>query len=231
MMTLLFLMRRMRPPLRTGIRGAVVSAVLMLALASCASRPQAPSLAVQGVPAFKVEDYFAGRTQSWGVFEDRSGAPTRVIETRTAGRLLGGMLQFEQDVMIQGKEPTHRTWFIRALGGGRYEATGTGIVGTAQGQVTGNALHLSFTLDALPGNPLGHVHMSQWLYLQKNGRTLINRAILKKGGVVIGEITEHFQKVGEAELISVGEQYLAEAGPSKEAPREKGARTLLSASF
>ncbi len=198
----------------------MVAVAAGLTLASCASRPQTPSLAVQSVPAFKVEDYFAGRTQSWGIFEDRSGAPTRVIETRTAGRLLGGVLQFEQDVMIQGKEPTHRSWFIRPLGGGRYEATGTGIVGTAEGQVTGNALHLSFTMDALPGNPLGRVHMSQWLYLQRNGRTLINRAIVTKAGVVIAEITEHFQKVGDAAPLTVGPVYIAENGE-----RERDANT------
>lgn len=192
----------------------LVGAGCMVLLASCAGPSQLQQrepLTQDGVPVFKVEKYFSGSTQSWGVFEDRSGAPTRVIETRTTGRMLGGVLQFEQDILIQGKEATHRSWLIRPLGGGRYEATGTGIVGTAKGEASGNVLHLSFTMDALPGNPLGRVQMSQWLYLQGDGLTVINRATVKKGGVIIAQITEHFRKDGDGELMSAGPQHFARA--------------------
>jgi hypothetical protein len=46
----------------------------------------------------------------------------------------------------------------------------------------------------LPGNPLGHVHMSQWMYLQQDGVTLVNRDTLTKAGLIIAEITEQFRK-------------------------------------
>jgi hypothetical protein len=36
--------------------------------------------------------------------------------------------------------------------------------------------------------------MSQWMYLQPDGRTMINRDVLTKAGVVVAHITEQFVK-------------------------------------
>ena len=70
----------------------------------------------------------------------------------------------------------------------------TGIVGTAHAEAHGNAVHLDFTLDAVPGNPLAHLRMSQWLYLQDDGASLVNHDTLSKAGVILREITEYFHK-------------------------------------
>jgi hypothetical protein len=147
-----------------------------------------------GKPDFKPEKFFGGRTQSWGIFETRSGAPKETLQTQTWGRWERGIFRFEQDLQFQSGEKTHRSWSIRRLDENHYLATGTGIVGTARGEARGNAFHLEFTLDAIPGNPLGHLHMSQWMYLQPDGVTMVNRAILTKAGVIVAEITEQFHK-------------------------------------
>lgn len=147
-----------------------------------------------GRPVFKPERYFAGRTHSWGVFESRAGDPTKLIRTQTSGRWDGRLLKFEQDLQIQGSKPSHRSWTIRKLDATHYTATGTGIVGIARGEARGNALHLVFTIEAVPGNPLARLHMSQWMYLQPDGVTMINRAIASKGGIILAEVTEQFRK-------------------------------------
>lgn len=148
----------------------------------------------EGRPIFKPEQYFAGHIHSWGIFETRLGDPTRILHTETWGHWKGGVLQFEQDLRFQHGTTTHRSWSIRRLDEHRYSATGTGIIGTAHGEAHGNAFHLDFTIDALPGNPLGHLHMSQWMYLQADGITMVNRDTLTKAGVIITEITEQFHK-------------------------------------
>lgn len=166
----------------------------VLSLAGCSfTRPL--DIVKNGRPAFQLENYFTGRTHSSGVFENRHGQPTKIILTSTAGSWDGSVLHFEQDITFpaQGKK-SHRSWLIRRIDAQHYSATGTGIVGTAHGVASGNAFHLDFTLDALPGNPLGHVHMSQWLYLQPGGVMMINRATVTKAGVVIAHITEQFHK-------------------------------------
>src|SRR5204862_26931 len=142
---------------------------LFLLVLSCAAAALLDTLSAaapmevvkNGRPLFQPERYFAGRTHSWGVFESRAGDPTRLIQTQTRGRWDGSVLRFEQDMQIQGSKPSHRSWTIRRVDAHHYTATGTGIVGTARGEARGNALHLEFTIDVAPGNPLAHVHMSQ----------------------------------------------------------------------
>ena len=148
----------------------------------------------EGKPVFRPEAYFAGHTHSWGIFENRSGQPTKILYTTTTGRWDGHLLHFEQDLIFPKGKNSHRSWLIRRDDEHHYSATGTGIVGTAHGITSGNAFHLDFTLDAVPGNPLGHVHMSQWMYLQADGVTMVNRDTITKAGVIITEITEQFRK-------------------------------------
>jgi hypothetical protein len=165
---------------------------MILFLGGCASKPVATFR--NGRPTLDPERFFAGHTRSWGIFESRSGEPTEILHTETWGRVAGGSLHFEQDLLFGGGTKKHRSWLIRRADEHHYTATGTGIIGLARGEAYGNAFHLEFTLDALPGNPLGHVHMSQWMYLQSDGVTLVNRDTLTKFGVIVAEITEQFKK-------------------------------------
>jgi len=165
---------------------------LLLAFSGCASKPI--ETFQSGRPSIDPERYFAGHTRSWGIFETRSGSPKQILHTETWGKLDNGILHFEQDLAFEHGRTQHRSWLIRRVDGHHYSATGTGIVGSAYGEAYGNVFHLDFTLDATPGNPLGHVHMSQWMYLQPDGVTLVNRDTITKAGVILVEITELFHK-------------------------------------
>jgi len=170
---------------------------LLLCLAilagGCASKPVASFEG--GRPLFDPLKYFSGRTHSWGMIETPSGQPKQVLTTTTVGHLeADGRLHFEQDLVFEGGKKSHRSWIVRRIDTHRYTATGTGIVGVARGEARGNVFHLEFTIDVLPGNPLGHLHMSQWMYLQADGVTMVNRDTLSKGGVIVAMITEQFRK-------------------------------------
>jgi Protein of unknown function (DUF3833) len=167
-------------------------AAMAIAVGGCASKPVTSFQG--GRPVLDPEQFFAGHTHSWGIFESRSGEPTEILHTKTAGRLEGGVLHFEQDLLFGSGKKRRRSWLIQRLDSHHYTATGTGIIGTARGEAYGNVFHLDFTLDALPGNLLGRVHMSQWMYLQPDGVTLVNRDTLTKAGVIVTEITEQFRK-------------------------------------
>ena len=170
----------------------LLAMAMPLVFIGCANQPLV--IFSEERPLFKPEEFFAGHTLSWGIFETKSGRPTKIIQTETVGRWDGSALHFEQDIIIAHGRKTHRSWLIRRLDERHYLATGTGIVGTAHGEASGNSFHLEFTMDALPGNPLGRVHMSQWMYLQADGVTMVNRATVTKAGVIITEITEQFRK-------------------------------------
>ena len=174
-----------------SIRRSLFLCALAL-LSACASKPIASFHT--GRPLFAPEIFFAGRTHSWGVFETRDGKPASILRTTTEGHVAADGFHFEQDLDFESGRKSHRSWLVRRLDAHRYSATGTGIVGEARGLAHGNAFHLEFTLDAFPGNPLGHLHMSQWMYLQPDGTTMLNRATLSKAGIIVAQVTEQFQK-------------------------------------
>jgi hypothetical protein len=176
----------------SGLIRLLMMTAMALLLGGCGSEPI--SSFKDGRPLFEPEKYFAGETHSWGVLETPWGKPKEILHTWTIGSLDGGSLHFEQQIVFEGGSAEHRSWLVRRLDEHHYCATGTGIIGSARGEAWGNVFHLDFTLDALPGNPLGRVHMSQWMYLQADGVTLVNRDTLSKAGLIVAEITEQFRK-------------------------------------
>lgn len=165
---------------------------LTLVLGGCAGQPIGSFESAR--PIFDPMKFFAGRTHSWGIFETPSGQPKSLLKTTTEGRTAPAGLHFEQELFFADGKKSHRSWLIRRLDAHHYTATGTGIVGIARGTAYGNVFHLDFTLDAFPGNPFGHLHMSQWMYLQPDGVTMINRGTLTKAGLIVTQITEQFRK-------------------------------------
>jgi hypothetical protein len=147
-----------------------------------------------GRPLFEPTKFFTGRTTSSGVMESREGAPMRRVQTKTLGRWEGDTLHLEQALVFSDGKTQHRSWRIRKLDEHRYEATANDLVGIARGEAYGNAFHWSFTLALSPGNPLANVRMSQWMYLQLDGRTMINHSTIRKFGITVAQVTEEFRR-------------------------------------
>jgi hypothetical protein len=142
-------------------------------------------------PAFDPITFWSGRTASWGVIENRNGAPTAIVTTTTEATAEGGDgLHMVQHVVTGGKE-TVRDWHMRRLGGGWFEASANDMVGTGRGMASGRTLHWTWTLANKPCNALVYVSMDQWMYLADNG-TLMNRTIITKLGVRLMEVSEQF---------------------------------------
>ncbi len=148
----------------------------------------------RGQPEFQPTKFFTGQTRSFGVMENRGGTPKQVVRTETTGRWEGDTLRLEQDLVLGDSKPQHRSWRIRKLDAHRYEATANDIVGTVQGEAYGNVFHWSFRLALAPGNPLANVRMSQWMYLQADGKTMVNHSTISKFGIIVAQVTEQFRK-------------------------------------
>lgn len=175
--------------------GAVVRRLApLLLIAGCGSPLPVASFAGQG-PDLDPLRFFAGHVRSWGVVEDRSGAPTDTVVTDCLGRVEpDGSLRMAQRLTFGGASAQVRDWHMRRTGPGTYEATATGMVGTGHGSAAGRAFHLTWTLAARPGNPLANVAVNQWMYLQDDG-ALVNRTTIAKLGVALVGITERFAPV------------------------------------
>ena len=145
-------------------------------------------------PLLKAEDFFVGHTTSYGVVETHGGRPSAQIRTETQGTLKSGVIYIEQDLMTEGKKKNHRSWQMHQVDAHHIEATATDIAGTAHGTLYGNYFTWTFTLKLSPHNPIKRVRMTQHMYLQPDGHTLIIRSVLRKFGIVVAQITEQFRK-------------------------------------
>lgn len=147
-------------------------------------------------PAFSPEKFFEGRTESHGFFETRGGQPRAAFSTRSTGaRDDDGALVLHQQFTYANGRAQARHWRLHRLDAHRYEATADDVVGPARGEVFGATFHWRYTVALAPRNPLSHVALEQWMTLQPDGQTVLNRAILRKWGVRVGMVTEVFRRV------------------------------------
>jgi hypothetical protein len=185
----------MHIPTTVRFRAApLAAAALSLMLAACGGGA-GPERFANGTPRFEPEKFFAGRVRSRGVFEDRSARPTRRFTTEIVGRPDGDALVIEQHFVFHDGTTQQRVWRLRRLDEHRYEATAGDVVGPAAGEAWGNLFHWTYTLALDPGNPLKNVDLEQWMYLQDDGETMVNRATIGKFGVIAAEVTEFFRRV------------------------------------
>jgi hypothetical protein len=136
-------------------------------------------------PSFTPEAFFAGRTHSWAVLQSASGAPVRSLTVEGMGRVQAdGAFRLDQTTTSQGKADT-RTWIIRRLDAHRYEASLTSAAGPVRGEAYGNLVHFKYALKDKP-----YVSVEQWMYLQPDGKTVLNEDAITVLGVVIYRLSE-----------------------------------------
>ena len=180
---------------RLPLSRLVLTAVALLALVGCAA-PLEPARFAGATPTFDPVAFFTGPTRSWGVFENRAGRPTRRFTTACVGRRQAdGTLLLDQTFSYDDGATQRRHWRIRRLDAHRYEATADDVVGPASGEAYGNAFRWEYTVALRPGNPLGNVRLRQWMYLQPDGRTMLNRgSVHVRGGLTVAQVAEEFRR-------------------------------------
>ena len=137
------------------------------------------------------EIFFAGETSASGVVENRAGAPTRRFHVKGSGVALpDGSFRLEQRVTIDQDAPQMRTWVMRRLDSHRYTGTLTDASGTVEGEAYGDLFHLRYPMKT----PFGG-QMEQWMYLQPDGRTVMNEATIRVFGVVVAHLSERITQV------------------------------------
>jgi hypothetical protein len=142
--------------------------------------------------------FFDGHTQSSGVVEDRSGAPTGQITTDSQGFIdRNSRLHMLQHLHMQDGETRDRTWTLWRTGPHQFSAAANDMIGTAAGESDGGTFHWRWVWARSPGNPLMNVTMEQWMYGLPDGSALI-RTTVSKFGIILAEVTEHFSHVEAA---------------------------------
>ncbi|HIJ62635.1 MAG TPA: DUF3833 domain-containing protein [Rhodospirillaceae bacterium] len=162
-----------------------------LLLAGCS--PMKPEDFATAQPKLVLEEYFAGHTQAWGLFEDRFGKVRRQFTVDITGDWNGERLRLDEHFVYNDGETDQRIWTIRKRADGRYEGEAGDVIGTASGISAGNALYWAYAMDLKIGDGKLRVTFDDWMFLQPGG-AIINRSRISKWGVDLGVVTLFFMK-------------------------------------
>ena len=173
-------------------RRSVLILTAALGLAACASAPTPADYAAQ-TPVLDLRSYFDGDITAHGVFTDRSGKVVRRFVVRMTCRWNGDDGVLDEDFTYSDGAKERRVWTLKKLPGGRYTGTADDVVGVAIGEAAGNALRLSYTLRLPVDGGVYEVQFDDWMYLMDQ-RVLLNKAVMSKFGIRLGEVTLAFSK-------------------------------------
>ncbi|MBB4154405.1 hypothetical protein GGQ80_002318 [Sphingomonas jinjuensis] len=175
-------MNRRRSRWRLGV------AALVLPVAGCVPTPRHADLAALG-PTFAPEVFFAGKTVGEGMLRVvfSHAKPVHVEGQGRTGP--DGTLTLVQRVEEQDKPARMRSWRLRQRPDGGYDATLSDAVGPVDVEVQANLLHIRFTMK-------GRLGVEQWIYLQPDGRSALNRMVVRKFGIPVAALHETIRKIG-----------------------------------
>jgi Protein of unknown function (DUF3833) len=161
-------------------------------LTACASAP-APADYAAEKPPLDLATYFNGNLVAHGLFTDRSGKVQRRFTVAMKGTWTGNDGVLDEDFTYSDGKKERRIWRLKKLPDGRYTGMADDVVGTAQGQVAGNALQWKYTLRLPVEDKVYEVQFDDWMYLMDD-RVMLNKAQMSKFGIRLGEVTLSFYK-------------------------------------
>ena len=137
--------------------------------------------------------YFAGKTQAYGQFQDRSGAVKRRFSVDITGTVNDDVLTLDERFIYDDGEHEQRIWVIKRLDENLYSGTAGDVIGEAKGRSAGSVFTWRYTLDLPYKDSSIHVKFDDWMFLQPDG-VMLNRAQVSKWGFTVGEVTLFFSK-------------------------------------
>ncbi len=178
------------------LRKFLITLSLTSILAGCSG--MTPRDFAQSGPKLVIEEYFAGQTKAWGIFEDRFGTLRRQFTVLIDGKWDGKTLTLDERFDYKDGEKDRRVWRITKKDKNTYEGKAADVLGVATGKASGNALNWTYEMDLKVGDGTLRVAFNDWMFLQPDG-VLINRARVSKLGIDIGTVTLFFKKPAKVE--------------------------------
>lgn len=163
----------------------------LLTLSGCSA--MTPQDFAGRTPELRIEDYFAGKTRAWGIFEDRFGNLRRDFIVDITGTWDGRELVLDEAFDYSDGEKDRRVWRIVKTGPSTYQGRADDVIGMANGESAGNALRWGYEMKLKVGDGTWDVRFDDWMFLQRDG-VLINRANVYRWGFRIGTVSLFFQR-------------------------------------
>ncbi|WAJ36163.1 DUF3833 domain-containing protein [Pseudomonas sp. GOM7] len=170
---------------------ALVIVLTSLLLISCGQVPV--ERYAHEKPVLDLPSFFSGPVQAWGMFQDRSGEVIKRFHVDIQSRRDGDKLILDERFLYSDGTRQRRVWTLTPDESGRWIGTASDVVGEAIGEVAGNALHWRYHLNLPVDDSTYVVHFDDWMYLMDDD-TMINRSVMSKFGVELGQVTLFFRR-------------------------------------
>lgn len=148
-------------------------------------------------PTFQPEVYFDDEFTAHGLFQDRFGKVRRQFTADIDGSWDAdtNTLTLNEDFVYADGATETRVWTIEKTAPNSYTGSADNVIGMADGKTAGNALNFNYDFDLqMPDGGSIKVHFDDWMFLQPDGKTVINRATVSKFGFKLGTVTVVFVK-------------------------------------
>lgn len=169
----------------------LAAVAIALTLGACAS-PTPADYATEK-PVLDLQRYFNGDVTAHGIFTDRQGSVVRRFTVLMKCQWTGDEGVLDEAFTYSDGKTERRVWRLKKLPGGKYTGTAGDVVGMAQGQASGNAFQWAYTLKLPVDDKTYEVQFDDWMYLIDE-RVMLNKAVMSKFGIRLGEVTLSFQK-------------------------------------
>jgi len=151
-------------------------------------RYQKPANYAATGPAFDIKQHLNGPIISEGMIHGPSGRLASRFVADMKGEWDGNTGTLAESFRYDNGSTQERKWYLTLDENGSFTATADDIIGTAQGQISGATLSMTYRI-RLTEAAGGHVlSVTDWLYLMENG-TILNRSELRKFGIKVAELT------------------------------------------
>ncbi len=144
-------------------------------------------------PALVLENYLNGKMIAHGLFMDRFGKVKKRFTVSLDTTWAGNVGTLKEDFDWSDGTKTQRVWTITKTGDGKYKGTAADVDGDALGESAGNTFHWSYTMNLDVDGSIYKVSFDDWMYLV-NDKILINKAVMSKFGIRLGEVLITFYK-------------------------------------
>lgn len=161
------------------------------ALAGCAGPTPADYAAEK--PVLDLKTYFNGPLVAHGIFTDRSGRVARRFTVQMTGTWEGNEGVLDEHFTYSDGSTERRVWRLTDLGNGQWRGRADDVVGEAVGVTSGNAFNFRYTLRLAVDGRTWDVQFDDWMFLMDE-RVMLNRAVMSKFGIRLGEVTLSFYK-------------------------------------
>jgi len=151
------------------------------------------SLYAQDRPILDVTQFFAGKTEAWGMFQKRSGEIVKRFHVALDGHMSQDQFVLHEALRYSDGTTQERTWTLKRLPDGTWRGEAPDIVGTATGESAGNVLRWRYTLQLPVDGKVYDVQFDDMMVLI-DSQTMINRARVTKFGFEVGQVTLVFRR-------------------------------------